>query len=338
MKTPLALFLTDTHLADKNRHVVAEVFRQALEVCRQRGVSILIHGGDVFDSRKAQHEAVLLEFDQWLTALSDDGRHLHAIAGNHDKTDYRSDFSFLTVYKHHPALSLYEQGKIIELTKGKFVGFMPFYEDVVYEQNLALLTETAPANALLITHQTLKGAQLNGQPVDNGAILTRWEKALVGHLHDFHTCQAGKVVYTGSALQHNFGEKVAHKGFVILYDDWTLEHVQAQFPKHLVVRQADDLLASVAQAKALKQASPLDRVRLEVTSPLREFTQTGIAEDLLTFGIELKYAFEGDNHTNLTEFKALTTAKTLEERLFTFCELNKLEKEDAAELLALLDT
>src|SRR5690606_9186694 len=98
MKKPIALILTDTHLKPDNISLVENIFDQAIAKCKELKIDTILHGGDWFNSRTGQPLSVLKATQRIIDKFKDNKIMVAIIAGNHDRTDYDSEDSFLDVF------------------------------------------------------------------------------------------------------------------------------------------------------------------------------------------------------------------------------------------------
>ena len=77
----IAAFITDTHLCKQTVEINQSIFTQLKEYVVKNNIKHIIHGGDIFNSRKAQEEVVLNCFHAILYDLSKIA-HIHIVPGN----------------------------------------------------------------------------------------------------------------------------------------------------------------------------------------------------------------------------------------------------------------
>ena len=114
-KEPIAIISTDKHLQEANALELLDIAEQEIALAQEQGVDTVIWLGDIFDSRLSQRQELLTCLTEMIELYHEHGITLLCIPGNHDKTDYESDESFLTAYKYHPGFNLYETPTCIDL-------------------------------------------------------------------------------------------------------------------------------------------------------------------------------------------------------------------------------
>lgn len=237
MPEPIALYLTDTHLSRKTFDINKSIYAQAYDLCVELGVKTVIHGGDIFDSRKSQLQDNLTFVREMLNRAQSKELDVYMLPGNHDKTDYESKDSFLDPFEHHPALTLYrEAGKFSVPNVPDIVFHMvPYFEEgEVYSEHLSECEIEEGKKNILVTHIAVSGVRNNdGTIVDNdigSKMFDKFDEVIVGHYHDPSFIEPN-ISYVGAAYQHNFGE-TDEKGFIVFYDDGSAEPYNSEFPKY----------------------------------------------------------------------------------------------------------
>ena len=232
MKKPYAIWLTDLHLELDTIEIVKSIMNQAILACGVAGVKVIILGGDIFDSRKGQPQDVL---NAWLDILDDcqaKSIMVYCIPGNHDKTDYSKDKSFLDVYNTHSAFTLYSHETTL-ITSDVTIHFLPYYHEDIYIERLKNIE--AVSDGILITHIGVDGAMANGnfaiESELKGNLFDKFDYVYIGHYHNRHELSSN-IIYTGSCYPRNFGED-NNKGLGILMSDGSMDHAILDFPKYL---------------------------------------------------------------------------------------------------------
>lgn len=252
---PIAVISTDWHIEDKNIEQVLDLIDQEIALAQCLGVSNLICLGDVFESRKAQSETVLGCFSKILDKIERAGMVIHVIPGNHDKTDYNSQSSFLNPYDYHPALKLYKSPCFVEELQ---LLFMPFIsEDIWIDSLKSYLEQHFKKDQLqsisLCSHVAVNGSINNDktqvESKINAGLLKPFKNVFLGHYHNAQQ-PLPNVFHLPALKQKNFGED-AEKGFTILYEDHSTKFVKSKFKEFVTI----SLDASEADSKILKKIS-----------------------------------------------------------------------------------
>lgn len=262
MKQPLAIISTDWHIKTDNKESILSIVEQEIALAQERGVGTILWLGDVFDSRTSQSQELLTLVDSILNMYHLAGLTVHCIPGNHDKTDYGDDRSFLTVFKYHPNFHLHEEPDVVYFGAVKF-WFMPFYRQDVY---LEKFQQCMPlGQCVLFSHTAIQGSINNdGSKVEssiNASLFKGFEKVFLGHYHNRQQ-PAKNIFHLPSVQQNNFGED-EDKGFTVLYDDLSFESVKSVFKpyREIVV----DARTVTSEELAELSKSSIDGVNLRLT-------------------------------------------------------------------------
>ena len=233
-KTPIAIISTDKHLREENSLELLDLAEQEIELAKQYQVGFVIWLGDIFDSRLSQRQEVLTSLTDMIEKYHEADIQILCIPGNHDKTDYESDESFLTPYKYHPNFELIEKEEAMEFDFGggdiEF-HFIPFYSQDEWLSRFKSLSAPKSKRSILFSHTAVQGSINNdGKKVNNKiqlSLFNRYGKVFLGHYHDAQQL-GSNVFHLPSTRQNNFGED-ENKGFTLLYDDLSFTFIKARF-------------------------------------------------------------------------------------------------------------
>lgn len=273
MKQPVSVWITDTHLSENTIEINQSIFRQAFDVCDQLGVKSLLHGGDCFTSRKGQTEIVLNAFKSILDEAAERQIIIYAIAGNHDKTDLASEESFLDAFDGHPAFVVFKAGMILS---NEYVDlhFLPYFDEkLVYAEKLKEISANVSDSriSILCTHVGIEGSFTNkGARKENEITPDKFNAftyVIIGHYHNRQILEGGKIIYTGSSYQANFGED-KEKGAVIIYDtdnkDEIFDFIIFDFPEYITVDiLPEDLTKNLVDQVRQKQLEANVRIKIQ---------------------------------------------------------------------------
>jgi len=242
----IGLVITDTHLSEGTEKVNISIFRQAIATCLERGIKKIYHMGDAMESRKAQSLQVLKTFGKILMEIREAGLEIDFIPGNHDKTDYQSENSFLDPFSYHPGVNIWSKGTVNRVGDNLSLFQVPFFDEKsgMYGEmikpylDIAAQEKKQGMTNILLTHIGVNEAVMNGGSVIeghlDGSLFDAFDNVYVGHYHDYQELKKGKIVYVGSAYQSNFGED-DRKGYHILNSKGGMEFIQAHFPKYIKI-------------------------------------------------------------------------------------------------------
>lgn len=336
-KSPLAIFLTDTHKQKDNLELVFDIFIQALDLAEENDCKIVIHGGDFFTDRIGQNLQNLLLFHRILNEFEKRRIDLYAIPGNHDKTDQNSEESYLSIYKS-PNFKLFKKQSCIKIGKINF-GFLPYFSTSMEERIKDLNTKIKPdCKNILITHGSFNGVRNNdGSEVTEGLsvkTVKKWDKVLVGHYHDASFIEPN-IYYTGSGYQGNYGENHFDKGFTIIYDNSDLEFVESTFKKYIKVKlNANDNIDDEIDIYSKMDAN----VRFIFQGDKTDFLKLNVKK-LDELGIDSKFEWADINEEILKsetgEFGSISK-NSIFKYFLEYCGLSEIPKEKRSNGLKIL--
>lgn len=237
MAKPIAIISTDRHLKDSNAIGLIDLAEQEIALAGRLGIKQIIWLGDMFDSRIGQRQELLTCMSEMIDMYASAGLQIMCIPGNHDKTDYTLDDSFLSTYRYHPGFTLFEEPRVVTF-EGVEMHFVPFYEQETWVERFKWLPKPLNKNSVLFSHTAVSGSINNdGKVVENKISLKMFSgygKVFLGHYHNAQ--QPGRnVFHLPSVQQNNFGED-EDKGFTVLYDDLSFELVKSHFTPYRTIR------------------------------------------------------------------------------------------------------
>lgn len=243
-KLPLASIITDLHIKESNYEDVLNLVIQVCKESNKLGIKILFLLGDIFDSRKSQPLIVLNTFGKILDILKDYEIKAYVIPGNHDKTIYESNDSFLDSFSHHPSLRLTRVQSMLPFKNHDlFIHFIPFFTNEKWLETFKDLKDhwgkfEEGKKHILCSHIAIEGSRNNdGKRVESNIsakLFKNFYKVFLGHYHNQQ--QIGKNVFHLPSIQQNsFGEN-NEKGFTVLYSDGSHELFKTKFKEFVNVK------------------------------------------------------------------------------------------------------
>jgi len=264
-KNPIAIIYNDIHLKTGNELDTIRSIKHMIKYAVKNKIDTLIMAGDLFDSRSFQRQSVLHTCDSIISMCEEAGLTSYWFPGNHDKSIYKSEDSFLDIYRHHPNIIFNKVESRIELG-GVGITLIPFFSDDI----LVPMLEKAKPNDVLISHFEMKGSTNLGHVIEHSNItrklLKKFKKTYLGHFHNHHEITKD-IVHLPSLRPQNFGEDNV-KGFSVLYDDLSYELVQGDFRKyHKISIDVETVDTADIQKLINEHSNSEDSVRIEFTGP-----------------------------------------------------------------------
>lgn len=260
--------ITDTHLKQGNEDQVYDIFKQTIDICKQKGIKRLFHAGDWFTSRSSQSLSVLHATKKILNLFYKEDVGLTIIPGNHDLVDLESEISYLDIFDIYPNVLVIKKETSLDVLNGagwNDVHLLPYFkENGSYLERLSKIQVHKPS--ILITHIAINGVKNNdGSEVQNNLkseLFKQFKFVLSGHYHAKNQL-ADNIWYIGSSHPQNFGED-NDKGICIVNKDLSLEFVNLNFPKYFTYRfDCKDIKQIVDQLKQVNHE--YDKIRFVIT-------------------------------------------------------------------------
>jgi DNA repair exonuclease SbcCD nuclease subunit len=218
------IFITDTHLGVRNNstewiEIHESYFKNwFIPLCKKiyQPGDVLVHLGDVYDSRQSLNLRVLnlgIEIFEDLSKIFKDG--IFIICGNHDIFGRASnEINSLKSLKWIPGVNIFEEPESIKLGRRK-IFLMPWRKDHQTERELL---SCATEHDYLFCHTDMKGLLFNKFVRIDGGLnydeLSKFERVYSGHIH--YSQNFGKIRMLGSPYQLTRSDTDNLKGITVL--------------------------------------------------------------------------------------------------------------------------
>ena len=229
-KQPVALLINDIHASKDNIPEFTLNWNEALEICHDKGISDIVIGGDLWQSRSSQPLTTLLAVKQAIQKAEKSGIYLTIAEGNHDKVDLNMLFGYSHIFDGYKNVCVVGDYSIVDLSDTCSLYVMSYFtEDGEfighYNEMLKSLSNDGRVNILYI-HEGINGGLTTPTGKELPAdMFCDFDKVLVGHYHDRKKIKGSNIEYIGASRQHNYGEDEM-KGYTVLYDDGSHEFIQ----------------------------------------------------------------------------------------------------------------
>jgi DNA repair exonuclease SbcCD nuclease subunit len=237
---PVVVAIGDIHFNQNTLPVASAALRQALAKAEELNVDLLING-DLNDTKAIIRAEVANEL---LEILGNAKVTVYISEGNHDKINEKGSAHCLNFLASVAII-------ISKPTKLKNFSVMPYANDL--DAFKASLINFIPKDKPLFIHQGVRGAFMGDYIVDKTSIPAEdFEGRFVIASHYHRRQTVGPVHFIGSPYTITFGEaNDGPKGFAVLYDDNTLEHVPTNLRRHIILdRSVDSVFQHAVELKA----------------------------------------------------------------------------------------
>lgn len=316
------LFSTDHHLQTSTIEIFRSLLQQERDYAIQNNIKHIFWLGDIFDSRVAQRQDVLNALCEELQKYKELDLTLHCIAGNHDKTDYESEISFLTSYKYQFHLVEKYESVILDSCK---IHMIPFFSDNVWLQHFNCVELDSDCFNILLSHLAVTGSRNNdGTVVEsniNPTLLSSFNAVFLGHYHNYQKI-GDNIYHIPSIYQHNYGEN-DFKGLTV-FDTETLEVdvVETDFVKYIKVdidvNEQTSNSDIVLQINQWKEDFPNEKLRFNLVGEKTRVDALRQNNEIKSLGdIKIKDVSLDITNIDLTSFNKINNLK---DSFVYFCE------------------
>lgn len=319
----------DIHIKGDNIPTIKELFIQMCNLADETNCNNLLILGDVFETRPAQKQSVLVAFEEILDYVNSRGKKMFVIPGNHDKADYSSNDSYLTPYKNHPALFLISQPTYLEPEGCDFGSyFLPYYEDKILNNKFNELIKTHPVKnkSILFGHWAVNGSINNNKTTveseNKPALFKKFHKVFLGHYHNRHQI-GSNIFHLPSIIQSNFGED-NQKGFTLIYNNGEHEFVKSSFKEFVTIKVDVENLTTKEIKEFAKQTDSNTRIEITGDKAKLESIDTTLLRDSGIKIVKKDIEFEISDIEQVSEVK-IHNKETVVSEFQNWCKGEKLD-------------
>lgn len=218
------------------------ILKQISDIAIRENVDAVLIAGDVYQRSAPQAEAMEV-FDGFVTALTDAGKKVFMLSGNHDSAQRISYFSSLIKGAGVYAAQEFD-GHLQTVTLSDKYGsvnihMLPFVKPVIVKHLLPeaeidsctdavrAVLDASPINEsernILICHQFAAGAvpsdseesSVGGLDIVDASVFDAFDYVAMGHIHKPQKMGRDTLRYAGSPLKYSFSEAAFEKSVVI---------------------------------------------------------------------------------------------------------------------------
>jgi DNA repair exonuclease SbcCD nuclease subunit len=212
-------------------------------------IDIVIVMGDVLHTHEKVHTFALNAAVDFFKMLTKKQKDIYCLVGNHDATSntiFLTDNHWMNILKGWNNLTIVDYPLKVNLDN-EFVVLCPYVPDGRFVEALNKIEDWKDSKCVF-GHQLIDGAKM-GMIVANG--VEEWKEdypmLVSGHIHDKQWINKN-VYYTGSSLQHSFGEG-GDKSLAIVYvnDTISIEEI------YLEIKRKKILYADISELEEIKE-------------------------------------------------------------------------------------
>lgn len=232
------LFIGDPHFRVDNMVESQKFVQETERILQSRDdIDVIIVLGDVLHTHEKLHTFALNNAVQFFKMLTQ-YHPTYCLVGNHDATSntiFLTDNHWLNILKGWNNLTVVDIPMILRLKECHTVVMCPYVPDGRFKEALQQTIERYQVDwktsDLIVGHQLLDGAKM-GPIVASGVEEWReeWPLLISGHIHDKQRPQPN-LFYTGSSMQHAFGESTDKTLYLYSLSAKTGEEIKLMIPR-----------------------------------------------------------------------------------------------------------
>lgn len=276
--SPLVVLISDVHYSLSTLELADTAFRKAIDKAAELGVG-LIDCGDLTNDKAILRGEVVNRMIETFQYAEDQNIGVTCLVGNHSLINEKG--------RAHSLEFLRPYSNIVDsATDLSVFRFIPYCSTT--EEFASKLWPVGPSQ-LIITHQGVIGGNPGHYIQDHSAVSSKvfeGRRSMGGHYHNHHT--VGNHTFVGNPYTLTFAEASDHlKGFCVLYDDGSLEHIPTNLRKHIVVER---ILEN--RAEPIPNYNPGDLLWFKLAGDrlsLDQITRESLAKEL---GISESFKFD----------------------------------------------
>lgn len=257
-KSPWAVIISDVHYSLGTLELANAAMRQAINKAEELRVPLVV-AGDLHDTKGILRAECMNAMIETFRSMRSNAI---VLVGNHDRINEKG--------KEHALEFLAPHCILVDTVPVSYHGlhFIPYESD---PNTLLKHLRNMTPGATIVAHTGVQTAYMGHYTQDKSS-LPPMEfadfRVISGHYHKRQDVKCGKNTfsYVGNPYTLNFGEaQDGPKGFVVLYQDGSVEQIPTNLRKHIVLdRCIDNVLTPVPEYR------PGDLVKLRVSGPRSE--------------------------------------------------------------------
>ena len=305
------LVIGDPHFKVSNIGEIDVYISRVLATIKQMNPSFVVILGDLLHEHETIHTSVLNKAYEFIHKVRKCVP-VYVIVGNHDyinNSQFLTDKHWMNAIKEWSNVTIVDAGHIYHTNYGKIL-FCPYVFPGRFIEALDTIDSDWQSSRLIFCHQEIYGCKMGAIVSTDG---DKWDEEfpllISGHVHDKQRVQ-DNVFYTGSSIQHAFGESPNKTiSFCNLDDSVQLEKINLGLSTKRIVYASVDELDTVE-----KHIKPNEKLRITVTGTFDEFKvmkKTNNYKKLISQGVKIVYKPRISKDTNQIVYPINTSFKAI---------------------------
>jgi DNA repair exonuclease SbcCD nuclease subunit len=353
---PKFLCIGDIHIKTKNFpdvNILLKEIEKHLQEMKENPYDLIVVMGDTLDTHRRLDSECLSKATEYFLILEKYSP-VYIITGNHDlvnNSQYLTDKHWLNPFKSTKHRFVVIDTVVDANIDGFRIIAIPYVPDGFFHKALCeklgddYYTNNKPS--IIFGHQMFNGTSMGG--IDSFKDAEDWNydiQVITGHVHDKQTIPIPKskktIYYTGSSLQHAFGEK-HDKTIASVYlskdengeDEIKIEEIKLDLPiRKIVYCDISEIEKKLSKLEYEKIESGMLKIKMSIKGPsedYKSFIKTKLYREHEKKGI--KFDFKGEFKDEL--YKHLTKFEKKEKSLNSNIEFQEMKHVDFFHLLDL---
>jgi DNA repair exonuclease SbcCD nuclease subunit len=258
------LFIGDPHIKLDNLDDIDLFYAKLSSLIETTQPEYIVIGGDLMHYHERLYTAPLNRAFKLVKDLASYTK-TYVLVGNHDMINnqqYLTDQHWMNAMKSWGE-EVVIVDKVVEIKQGDKSSLLcPYVPPGMFKKALSSLKENWETSSLIFAHQEFKGCKMGAIVSESG---DEWDDSLPlvisGHIHEKQRI-GNKIYYSGSALQHSFGE--SEQNIIALIDwDGTITEHNLGLPRKKIVNVDIEKISSVSLEKK-------DKLRINIKATAEE--------------------------------------------------------------------
>lgn len=210
------LFVGDQHVQVSNLSEIDLLIQKIVSIITENEIEIVILGGDMLHTHERLHTTALNKACEFIDTMRTHAR-TFVLVGNHD---YEGNQQFLTNRHWLNPLKEWDNVVIVDKVICEYFGdskciFVPYVPPGRFVEALNTCSNSWLDAACIFAHQEFKGCKMGAiESIEGDEWLAEYPLVVSGHIHSRQIIGTN-IYYSGSAMQHAFGES-EHNSVVVL--------------------------------------------------------------------------------------------------------------------------
>jgi DNA repair exonuclease SbcCD nuclease subunit len=277
------LAIGDTHIKTNNIPDI-EIFLSELEtLLKNENFDFIVNMGDLLDTHAKLDTTCLNKANEFFRLLSSYS-HLFSIVGNHDfisNSQFLTNRHWLQSFKDSKFNMTIVDNIIVYQCKEKYFILCPYipegrFNEAIQTSEKAMELLKEGKISCLFVHQTFNNAKMGSVISKDTDDWTYSAPIISGHIHESQRIKTENsfIYYTGSSLQHNFGESSKkHLARITIHPSspLSIDEIKLNIPIRKIKNLSLSKIDKYIQKNIEKIKSEMLKVKIHITNPIDEY-------------------------------------------------------------------